>query len=635
MARARVSRRRCSFEALESRQMMAGDVTAKISGGDLIIKGDSLGNGITIAAGTTAGTVIVTGVTAGGSATTINGGTAAVTLSGFTDDLKIDLKDGDDNVSVTGLTVSDDGKIKAGKGDDTVNVSDTTFDDDFKTDLGDGDDSLTLDSVTVTSHAKIEGHHGDDDTTITDSTFSKLHVSLGRGDDTLTMSGTEVTARTKLNGKKGDNTFANNGGNTLDNLSVKHFNETTGEDDEDSSVDLDSVSAISEGGQATVTGDFTDSTVANTHTVTVGWNDPNKSAASTFAVPATTALTTGQTINSTTDSAVLTITSFNSTTGEVNFSVKHTYLNDGAAPGNGTNSDTSTVTVTVTGASNFSGSDTTTVTINNTSPTINLDAVADVNENGKATLTGNFTDLGFLDGHGMAITWGDPNNTAASTFTLPALQTAAGATNLTTGQTINSTTDTAVLTITSVNTTTGQIGFSVQHQYLDDGAAGGNATATDASTISVSITDQDGQAGAKQATVNIKDVAPTVTVNQPLSIGLNGTATITGSFTDIGLLDQHPIMFDFGDDADKQVLVPSIRTAAGATQLTVNQTIQSTDGTATLTITSVDATTGQVDFSIQHKYTTAGNNIPIQVTVLDDDTLNNTASTTITVSQLG
>lgn len=616
--------------------MMAGDVTAKISGGDLVIKGDSLANGITIAAGTTAGTVVVTGITAGGSATTVNGGTTAVTLSGFTGDLKIDLKGGDDNVSVTGLTVSDDGKIKAGNGGDTVSVSDTTFGDDFKTDLGDGDDTLTLDSITVTGHAKVEGHHGDDDTTITDSTFSKLDVSLGRGDDTLTMSGTKATADTKLNGKKGTNTFANNGGNTLASLTVKHFNETTGDDDTESGVDLDPVLAIAEGGQATATGSFTDSTVANTHTVTVGWNDPNKSAASTFAVPATTALTTGQTINSSTDSAVLTVTSFNATTGEVNFSVKHTYLNDGAAPGNSTNSDTSTITVTVTGASNFSGSDTTTVTINNSSPTVNLDAVADVSENGKATLTGSYTDAGILDGHGMAINWGDPNNSTSSSFTIPALQTATGTTNLTTGQTFNSA-DGAVLTITSVNATTGQIGFSVQHQYLDDGAvgtSGGNGTANDTSTISVSVTDQDGQAGAKQVTVNIKDVAPTVSVNQPTAIGLNGTATITGSFTDIGLLDQHPLAFGFGDNSSAQMVVPAIKTAAGATQLTVGQTIPASTGTGTLTITSVDATTGQVGFSIQHKYTASGNNIPIEVTVLDDDTLTNTASTTITVSQL-
>src|SRR6478752_3145867 len=94
--------RRCAFESLETRQMMAGDVTASIAHGMLKIKGDDLDNGITIAAGATAGTVVITGVTAGGSATTVNGGTTAVTLTGFTAGMKIDMEDGNDSVAVTG-----------------------------------------------------------------------------------------------------------------------------------------------------------------------------------------------------------------------------------------------------------------------------------------------------------------------------------------------------------------------------------------------------------------------------------------------------------------------------------------------------------------------------------------------------
>src|SRR6476646_5579077 len=105
MVRPRVSGRRCSFESLEIRQMLAGDVTAKIANGNLVIKGDSLANGITIAAGTTAGTVVVTGVNAGGAATNVNGtSNGAVTLSGFAGGLKIDMKGGDDTVTITGLT---------------------------------------------------------------------------------------------------------------------------------------------------------------------------------------------------------------------------------------------------------------------------------------------------------------------------------------------------------------------------------------------------------------------------------------------------------------------------------------------------------------------------------------------------
>jgi hypothetical protein len=56
--------RRCRFESLESRRLLAGDVTARIDNGKLIIKGDKLDNGITIVAGANAGEVVITGVDA-------------------------------------------------------------------------------------------------------------------------------------------------------------------------------------------------------------------------------------------------------------------------------------------------------------------------------------------------------------------------------------------------------------------------------------------------------------------------------------------------------------------------------------------------------------------------------------------
>ena len=57
-----------------------------------------------------------------------------------------------------------------------------------------------------------------------------------------------------------------------------------------------------------------------------------------------------------------------------------------------------------------------------------------------------------------------------------AIRNAAGTPTLSVGDMFNSSTDGAVLTITSINATTGQVGFSVQHQYLDDGLAPGNNT---------------------------------------------------------------------------------------------------------------------------------------------------------------
>jgi hypothetical protein len=607
--------------------MLAGDVTAQISKGNLVIKGDSLANGITIAAGTATGTVVVTGVNAGGAATNVNGtSNGAVTLTGFTGGVKLNMKDGDDSVTITGLTVAGDAKLKASGGNAKLSVSGSTFNGDLTTNLGNGDDTLTVSSTTVTDKARFKGRSGDDDATITNSTFSKLSVSLGRGDDSLTMSGTKATVDTKLNGRSGTNTFANNGSNSLASLTVTHFNETTAAD----LVSLNAVQAISENGKAALTGSFTDSDLTSAHTLTVNWNDANKSASSTFAVAGTSTLTAGKTITSSTDNAVLTISSISG--GQVNFSVQHQYLNDGLAPGNVTNSDTSTIAVTVTSGAGFNGSSSTTVTVNNAGPTVALNAVAGVTETSVATLTGTFSDIGLLDSHSMAINWGDPNNSAKSTFDVSAIQNAAGTAILVNGKTFNSTTDGAVLTITSIDTTTGKVGFSVQHQYLDDGLAGGNATASDSATISVSVTDLDGQSGANTTPITISDAAPTVGLNPVSNVAVNGTATVTGIFTDVGLLDQHPVLVNWGDGTTQQFLVPAVRDAAGAVKLVIGQTVpEKDDNTVVLTITSFNSTTGQVGFSVQHKYTAAGTNIPIGVAVLDDDTLTNSATTSITV----
>ena len=79
--------RRLRLESLEPRQMLAGDVTVSVTGGNLSIVGDSEMNRITITATTTAGEFVVEG-----SNTTVNGGLSA-TVSGVVGDVTIDLGD--------------------------------------------------------------------------------------------------------------------------------------------------------------------------------------------------------------------------------------------------------------------------------------------------------------------------------------------------------------------------------------------------------------------------------------------------------------------------------------------------------------------------------------------------------------
>jgi hypothetical protein len=614
MARRGSQGRRCRFESLENRRLLAGDVIAQIKNGDLVIKGDGAANGITITAGATAGTVVITGVDAGGSATNVNGtANGTVTLSGFTDDLKIKMKGGDDVVTITGLTVPDEIDIELGKGADT----------------------LTLTDVTASDEADIDGGKGADNITITDSTFDELEVETHRDNDTVSISGTTVHDETELDGGKGTNTLNLGEGNSLGDLDIDDFNTNTnsGANNKTPTVIANAVSPINENNSATLTGSFTDGDVANTHTMTVDWGDPNNNTDSTFAIPATSALSANQTINSSTDSAVLTISAVDTTTGQVTYSVQHKYADDGVAPGNNTAGDVNTISVSVKDSASATGSATTTVTVNNVAPTVALNAVTAITENSSATLTGSYTDIGLSDVHTVTVNWGDPNTSTNSTFSVPATS------GLAANQTVNSTSgDGAVLTITAVNTTTGQVTFSVQHKYTDDGVSPGNNTTSDTSTITVTVADDDTGSANTSTTVAINNAPPTVALNAT-SVTENNLATLTGSFTDAGQSDVHTMTVAWADPNNS---TNSTFTVPATKNLTVNQTLtaSSADG-AVLTITAINTTTGQVSFSVQHKYSddgvspgngTASDPSTVTVTVADDDNQNGSNTTTVTVN---
>ncbi|MEZ6110702.1 MAG: hypothetical protein R3C99_06785 [Pirellulaceae bacterium] len=61
------------------------------------------------------------------------------------------------------------------------------------------------------------------------------------------------------------------------------------------------------------------------------------------------------------------------------------------------------------------------MTVDDVAPTLTLDAVTTINENGVATLTGTIADPGTLDTFTLVVNWGDalsPNN--VETYTFPA-----------------------------------------------------------------------------------------------------------------------------------------------------------------------------------------------------------------------
>src|SRR5690349_15576548 len=175
MVRRRSGSRVCAFESLETRQMMAGDVTAQIHNGNLIIKGDSSDNTIAV---TQSGTTI----TVTGTSTTVNSSTSAAVLTGFTGKIKIKMKDGADSVTLTGLTTTK-----------------------LDVEMGDGNNTLDIENCTVNGKTELEGEKGNNtfkidtktttgEETAPSSRFNgKLDIDLHRGNDTLQLLNATVT----------------------------------------------------------------------------------------------------------------------------------------------------------------------------------------------------------------------------------------------------------------------------------------------------------------------------------------------------------------------------------------------------------------------------------------------------------
>ena len=114
------SRRQLGFERLERREVLSGNVTATIQDGNLIITGDAANNNIVISGGAVGEVVVSGGTDAGiGTETTVNGGVTVVALTGFTGDMLIDLRGGNDRVLVTSIAAPGAINATLGIGNDT------------------------------------------------------------------------------------------------------------------------------------------------------------------------------------------------------------------------------------------------------------------------------------------------------------------------------------------------------------------------------------------------------------------------------------------------------------------------------------------------------------------------------------
>ena len=155
----------------------------------------------------------------------------------------------------------------------------------------------------------------------------------------------------------------------------------------------------------------------------------------------------------------------------------------------------------------------TTVTVHNVAPTVDAGSEQTVNEGDTASISGIFTDPGWLDTHTATIDRGDETEVESGTLTEE-----------------NEYPD-------STGTVTGS------HAYGDDGVY----------TVTLTVTDDDGGLGTDTLTVTVNNVAPTVDAGSEQTVNEGDTVNISGNFTDPGWFDTHNATIDWGDGTEVEL----------------------------------------------------------------------------------
>lgn len=206
---------RLSFERLERREVFSGNVSAFVSGGDLVINGDDLPNRIVVSQ-VAAGSYLITGE----DNTTVNGQTSKV-VSGVTDDIRIHLLRGPDHLTLRDLKVPDDLEIGTGFGpDQIVQIINAKIHGDLAVFTRDGNDGLFIQDVIVgkdgVGTAFIQTGDGNDSVEIQHMIVAgTFTLRTGLGNDVINVS---------KEANFGNFTISADGGNdlaTIDHVAVK------------------------------------------------------------------------------------------------------------------------------------------------------------------------------------------------------------------------------------------------------------------------------------------------------------------------------------------------------------------------------------------------------------------------------
>jgi hypothetical protein len=201
----RVPRRSLSFESLESKQLLAGDVTVSVVAGNLLIKGDEAGNHVAISQGTDANSFVIRGlegttVKMAGSSTPAP--ETGLVVTGIKGQVNVNMLGGNDAVDVTGAQFRRGLSVETGAGNDAVAMQNVSVGGFLSVITGDGDDSVQLGTTTTPTAAAA----------VNDSNASvkaglEIDVVLGEGVDSAQLNSVSAPGAVFVGGGLGADTL--------------------------------------------------------------------------------------------------------------------------------------------------------------------------------------------------------------------------------------------------------------------------------------------------------------------------------------------------------------------------------------------------------------------------------------------
>ena len=189
---------RLMVESLESRRLLAGDCSVELDDGELEIECDKADNRFSVEE--IAGDLIVQGTDG---TTTVNGVPLLNLGPVDLEDLEIETGKGDDQLDISGITMSGDLEIETGQGSDRVRMAfaDIVIGGDVDIETGQDDDTVLIAAgfigpvvVDIGGDLEIETGRGNDIVLLASANFvfsapaelnvgGDLEVELGQGDD--------------------------------------------------------------------------------------------------------------------------------------------------------------------------------------------------------------------------------------------------------------------------------------------------------------------------------------------------------------------------------------------------------------------------------------------------------------------